>query len=132
MTDRDARHSTRRPRSDGAVAADTGAAGGTEGAAGLVRRDFLRVMGFGAGTTVLGMGLPLNLLAAADPGQNPLAGSVDRGWEKVYRDQYRYDSMFDWVCSPNDTHACRVRAYVRNGIVTRLGATYDYQKYSDL
>src|SRR3546814_1333243 len=39
---------------------------------------------------------------------------------------------FDWVCSPNDTHACRVRAYVRNGIVTRLGSTYDYQNYADL
>ena len=39
---------------------------------------------------------------------------------------------FDWVCSPNDTHACRVRAYVRNGIVTRMGSTYDYQDYADL
>jgi anaerobic selenocysteine-containing dehydrogenase len=34
-------------------------------------------------------------------------------------------------CSPNDTHACRVRAFVRNGIVTRLGNTYDYQTYAD-
>ncbi|MFQ5435728.1 MAG: molybdopterin-dependent oxidoreductase, partial [Anaerolineae bacterium] len=58
--------------------------------------------------------------------------SVDRNWEKIYRNQYKYDSWFDWVCSPNDTHACRVRAYVRNGIVTRLGATYDYQRYSDV
>ena len=96
------------------------------------RRAFLRWMGVGAGTTVLNMGLPLNLLATADPDQNPLAGSVTRGWEKIYRDQYKYDSTFDWVCSPNDTHACRVRAYVRNGIVTRMGATYDYQNYSDI
>jgi nitrate reductase / nitrite oxidoreductase, alpha subunit len=59
------------------------------------------------------------------PNQNPLTGSPTRDWEKIYRDQYRYDSAFDWVCSPNDTHACRVRAYVRNGIVVRLGATYD-------
>jgi nitrate reductase alpha subunit len=51
---------------------------------------------------------------------------------KIYRDQYKYDRHFDWVCSPNDTHACRVRAYVRNGIVTRLGSTYDYQTYADL
>ncbi|MDZ7342959.1 MAG: molybdopterin-dependent oxidoreductase [candidate division KSB1 bacterium] len=96
------------------------------------RRAFLRWMGVGAGTTVLNMGLPLNLLATADPEQNPLAGQIDRNWEKIYRDQYKYDSWFDWVCSPNDTHACRVRAYVRNGIVTRLGATYDYQNYSDI
>ncbi|MCI0690882.1 molybdopterin-dependent oxidoreductase [candidate division KSB1 bacterium] len=96
------------------------------------RRAFLRWMGVGAGTTVLNMGLPLNLLATADPDQNPLAGSVNRDWEKIYRDQYKYDSWFDWVCSPNDTHACRVRAYVRNGIVTRMGATYDYQDYADI
>jgi nitrate reductase alpha subunit len=57
---------------------------------------------------------------------------VGRAWEKVYRDQYKYDRVFDWVCSPNDTHACRVRAYVRNEIVTRLGSTYDYQTYADL
>ena len=96
------------------------------------RRAFLRWMGVGAGTTVLNVGLPLNLLASADPDQNPLVGSVNRNWEKIYRDQFKYDSFFDWVCSPNDTHACRVRAYVRNGIVTRMGATYDYQNYSDI
>lgn len=96
------------------------------------RRAFLRWMGVGAGSTVLNMGLPFSLLASADPDQNPLAGSVARDWEKIYRDQYKYDNWFDWVCSPNDTHACRVRAYVRNGIVTRLGATYDYQNYSDI
>ncbi|MBI4246289.1 MAG: molybdopterin-dependent oxidoreductase, partial [Candidatus Rokubacteria bacterium] len=78
------------------------------------------------------MALPLRLLAAADPDQNPLAGPVSREWERVYRDQYAYDGTFDWVCSPNDTHACRVRAFVRNGIVTRLGNTYDYQTYADL
>jgi nitrate reductase alpha subunit len=97
----------------------------------LTRRDFLRWLGMGTGAALAG-GVPLRLLAAADAGQNPLAGSVARDWEGIYRDQYRYDSYFDWVCSPNDTHACRVRAYVRNGIVTRLGSTYDYQSYADL
>ncbi len=96
------------------------------------RREFLRWFGAGAGATAMSLHLPLRLLAAAEPDQNPLAGSLDRNWERIYRDQYRYDSWFDWVCSPNDTHACRVRAYVRNGIVTRLGSTYDYQTYRDL
>ena len=99
---------------------------------GLTRRDFLRWLGVGIGSAALTSALPLNLLAAANPDENPLAGSVNRNWEKIYRDQYKYDKSFDWVCSPNDTHACRVRAYVRNGIVTRLGATYDYQTYADL
>src|SRR3990170_3457241 len=98
----------------------------------LTRRSFLRWLGVGSGTALMVTGAPLRLLAAATPGENPLAGSVARDWEKVYRDQYAYDSHFDWVCSPNDTHACRVRAYVRNGIVTRLGCTYDYQTYADL
>ncbi|MCI0530132.1 MAG: molybdopterin-dependent oxidoreductase, partial [Nitrospira sp.] len=96
------------------------------------RRQFLRWMGAGAGATVLSLNMPLKLLAAVNPKQNPLAGSINRNWERIYRDQFKYDSWFDWVCSPNDTHACRVRAYVRNGIVTRLGATYDYQNYSDI
>ena len=86
---------------------------------GMNRRHFLRWLGAGAAAAELG--LPLRLLAAANPDENPLAGSVARDWERIYRDQYKYDRTFDWVCSPNDTHACRVRAYVRNDIVTRLG-----------
>jgi nitrate reductase alpha subunit len=96
------------------------------------RRSFLRWLGAGAGAAGLGFSLPAGLLAAIDPKENPLHRTLHRDWEKVYRDQYRYDRTFDWVCSPNDTHACRVRAYVRNGIVVRSGATYDYQTYSDL
>ncbi|MEE8349805.1 MAG: molybdopterin-dependent oxidoreductase, partial [Acidobacteriota bacterium] len=96
------------------------------------RRDFLRWMGVGAGTGVLGGGIGCSLLEPIEGEDNPLSRAVTRDWEKIYHDQYRYDSTFDWVCSPNDTHACRVRAYVRNGIVTRSGSTYDYQDYSDI
>ncbi len=63
---------------------------------------------------------------------NPLAGYPDRNWEQVYRDQYRYDSSFTYVCSPNDTHACRLRAFVRNGIILRSETNYDVDKYGDL
>ncbi|MCH8928686.1 MAG: nitrate oxidoreductase subunit alpha, partial [Candidatus Marinimicrobia bacterium] len=99
---------------------------------GMERREFLKWMELGAGALVYTLSTPMHLLSSLNPAENPLAGSVKRGWEKVYRNQYKYDSWFDWVCSPNDTHACRVRAYVRNGIVTRMGSTYDYQNYSDL
>src|SRR3972149_3676917 len=117
----------------------------------MERREFLRWLGLGAGTAAATeLALPLRLLAAAGPrqkppagpvgrgsgesypDQTPLAGSVARDWEKIYRDQYAYDRTFDWVCSPNDTHACRVRAFVRNGVVTRLGNTHDYQTYAAL
>jgi nitrate reductase alpha subunit len=103
--------------------------------AAIDRRAFLRWLGGGAGAAAAaayGLGVPGSVLAAIDPLDNPLSRTVPRDWERIYRDQYRYDSTFDWVCSPNDTHACRVRAYVRNGIVTRSGSTYDYQEYADL
>ena len=98
---------------------------------GMQRRTFLKWLGAGAGAA-MSFTPRLALLAAIDPEENPLSRSLHRDWEKIYRDQYRYDSAFDWVCSPNDTHACRIRSYVRNGIVTRSGATYDYQNYADL
>ena len=64
---------------------------------------------------------------------NPTGGISRIGaWERVYHDQYRYDSSFTWVCSPNDTHACRIRAFVRNGVVMRVEQNYDHQTYEDL
>ena len=87
----------------------------------ITRRDFLKWMGIGSGAAAIAAG-SLHYFTPADGGDNPLARSINREWEKIYRDQYKYDSAFDWVCSPNDTHACRVRAYVRNGIVTRMGS----------
>ncbi|HLG18437.1 MAG TPA: molybdopterin-dependent oxidoreductase [Bdellovibrionota bacterium] len=63
---------------------------------------------------------------------NPLAGYPNRGWEKVYLDQYRYDDSFTWVCSPNCTHECRLRGFVRNGIFLRSEQNYDNHKVKDL
>ena len=90
---------------------------------GVSRRSFLQWFGIGT-ASALELAVPLRLLAAADPDENPLAGSPARGWEQIYRDQYHYDSRFSWVCSPNDTHSCRCMAYVRNGVITRLGSEY--------
>ncbi len=96
------------------------------------RRDFLKVAG---GTTVgvlaLGRaGLALRRLTPVSVA-NPLDAYPDRGWEDVYRDQYRYDDSFAYVCSPNDTHACRMRAFVRNGVVTRIEQNYDGGRVGD-
>ncbi|OGO47768.1 MAG: nitrate oxidoreductase subunit alpha [Chloroflexi bacterium RBG_16_64_32] len=63
---------------------------------------------------------------------NPLDDYPNRDWEKVYRDQYRYDDSFTFVCSPNDTHACRLRAFTRNGVVSRIEQNYDIASYTDL
>ncbi len=64
--------------------------------------------------------------------ENPLGSYPDRDWEKVYLDQYRYDSSFTWVCAPNDTHMCRLRAFVRNGVMLRSEQNYDHDRIGDL
>lgn len=96
----------------------------------ISRRDFLKLSGIAAVSLSLRQPvfhtlLPVNV-------DNPLAGYPDRGWEKIYRDQYRYDSSFAYVCSPNDTHACRMRAFVRNGVILRAEPNYDVANYADL
>jgi nitrate reductase alpha subunit len=63
---------------------------------------------------------------------NPLEGYPDREWESIYRDQYAYDDSFTFVCSPNDTHACRLRAFTRNGVILRAETNYDVERYADL
>jgi len=96
----------------------------------ISRREFLKL----SGATALGLAfteLDLQLLDPVDV-PNPMAFYPERDWEKVYRDQYRYDTSFTYVCSPNDTHACRLRAFVRNGIILRSETNYDVSRYSDL
>jgi len=64
--------------------------------------------------------------------ENPLGTYPDRGWEKIYLDQYHYDSTFTWICAPNDTHMCRLRAFVRNGVMLRSEQNYDHDRCGDL
>lgn len=64
--------------------------------------------------------------------ENPLGSYPNRDWERVYRDQYRYDDTFTWVCAPNDTHMCRLRAFVRNGVMLRSEQNYDHDRAGDL
>jgi len=99
----------------------------------VTRRDFLKT-GLTAGA-VLGFGQPTLALAALAPAVevgNPLEVYPGRDWEKVYRDQYKYDSSFTWVCSPNCTHECRLRAFVRNGVFLRSEQNYDSHKVGDI
>ncbi len=96
----------------------------------ISRRNFLKLSG-AVGGTVLAHYLNLQLLEPIDV-QNPLAAYPDRGWEEIYRNQYAYDTSFTYVCSPNDTHACRLRAFVRNGVILRSETNYDVGSYSDL
>ncbi len=93
------------------------------------RRDFLT-----ASLTLTSQSLMLPKLYGLQPVNvaNPLGVYPNRGWEETYRDQYRYDRSFSWVCAPNDTHNCRMIAYVRNGIVLRSEQQYESGKIKDL
>lgn len=99
----------------------------------LTRRQFL-VASAATGTalTLANKALALKALRPVTEVGNPLEKYPARDWEKIYRDQYRYDSAFTYVCSPNDTHHCRVKAFVRNGIVMRAEQNYDHGRYKDL
>jgi nitrate reductase alpha subunit len=95
----------------------------------LSRRDFLQAIsaaGFGvlAASATRAWGL--------EAVSNPLASYPDRGWERVYRDLWKYDSTFTFTCAPNDTHNCLLNAYVRSGVITRIGPTMRYGEAVDL
>ncbi len=103
------------------------------------RRDFLKWAGafgltlasFEAEAVAQGLSGSYNFLVpvAVD---NPLAAYPNRGWERVYRDLYRTDRSFVFLCAPNDTHNCLLRAHVKNDVVTRIEPTYGYKFASDL
>jgi nitrate reductase alpha subunit len=94
----------------------------------ITRRDFLTRLsaaGFGA--------LALSTKAwGLDAITNPLAVYPNRDWEKAYRDLWRYDSKYTFTCAPNDTHNCLLHAYVRDGVVTRIGPSMRYGEATDL
>src|SRR5262249_919782 len=100
------------------------------GSASMNRRDFLRLSLASTG----GAGLLAPRLWGFEPVSvaNPLAVYANRGWEEVSRDQYRVDGWFPWVCAPNDTHNCLLRAYVRNGVVLRSESGYECGRVKDL
>src|SRR2546425_10449132 len=76
----------------------------------LTRRQFMKAS---AGTIVAlaiaDKALALSALQPVIEVGNPLGEYPDRSWERVYHDQYRYDSSFTYVCTPNDTHRSEER-----------------------
>ena len=94
------------------------------------RRAFLQVV---LGVTVAGAAsaTPIRYLAPTRI-DNPLAFYPDRDWERAYRNIFAHDYSFVFLCAPNDTHNCLLNAYVKNGIIVRIGPTYGYGKATDL
>ena len=107
----------------------------------LSRRQLLRrAIAAGAGVGAAELFLPAQFLSSARAQggaravaiANPLAEMPDRGWERIYRDQFAEDGSFVFTCAPNDTHNCLLRAHLKNGVIVRISPTYGYGKAKDL
>ena len=72
------------------------------------RRGFSFTLPTAAGTAIY-MERKMAFLQSAPGITQPLQFYPNRGWERIYRDQYAYDSSFTFVCAPNCTHNCRLR-----------------------
>ena len=100
---------------------------------GTSRRAFLSALVGSSAAAVAGAveASPLHFLKPLKV-DNPLTAYPNRDWEKAYRDIFKTDSSFVFLCAPNDTHNCLLRAYVKNGVAVRIGPTYGYGKAQDL
>jgi len=101
-----------------------------ESAGALSRRNFLQISL--AGFALAAAGPTFAALKLVEDVEDPLERYPSRDWEKLYRDVYRYDRTFTFVCAPNDTHNCRLKAFVRNDVIVRIEQAYDVHKYADL
>ncbi len=100
----------------------------------LSRRRFLQMAsaaGFGALATPAALFAQYRYLAPVRV-ENPLADYPSRDWERIYRDIFRTDKSFVFLCCPNDTHNCLLTAFVKNNVVVRIEPTYGYGKAQDL
>lgn len=95
------------------------------------RRAFIKISGVGLGALLIEKEA-LALLKPVPEIDNPLEYYPQRGWEKIYRDMYSYDSTFTFLCAPNDTHNCLLKAYVKNGVILYLGPTFGYGRAKDI
>ncbi|MBW1685129.1 MAG: molybdopterin oxidoreductase, partial [Deltaproteobacteria bacterium] len=95
----------------------------------MTRRGFLEAMavaGFGA------FAASASRAWALDAIENPLAHYPSRDWERTYRDLWKTDSAFTFLCAPNDTHNCILEAQVRSGVMVRIGPTMRYGEATDI
>lgn len=96
---------------------------------GMSRREFLETAAAAGFASFIGSASRAWGLTAVD---NPLSQYPNRGWERTYRDLWKYDSTFTFLCAPNDTHNCILNAYVRDGVMLRIGPTMRYGDATDL
>ena len=74
----------------------------------------------------------LSMLAQIEPIDNPLEAYPNRDWEQVYRDLYNPDSTYHYLCAPNDTHGCLLKASVKNGVAVYADPSFGYKDATDV
>lgn len=98
------------------------------------RRNFLKWSLGGAVVTLgtLQLGYALDGLTPAVSVDNPLLSYPNRDWEAVYRDIYKTDHSYHFMCTPNCTHNCLLRAEVKNDVVVRVAPSMRYNEATDI
>lgn len=94
----------------------------------FTRRRFLECAAAAGAANILS----LSLLRPMQGAESPLSHYPRRGWERLYRDVYATDDSYVFMCTPNCTHNCYLRAYVKNGVVVRCGPTQRYHEGTDI
>ncbi|MDP7266349.1 MAG: molybdopterin-dependent oxidoreductase [Candidatus Thermoplasmatota archaeon] len=103
----------------------------------VTRRGFLKLLGGTTASLFMSRFIPKVVFASdkLEPiksEMNPLETYPNRDWEQVYRDLYSTDSSYIWLCAPNDTHGCLLRAHVKNGVVKYIDPSFGYGKATDV
>lgn len=110
-------------------------------AKGITRRDFIKLLSVATGGAIIAKTalakvpekiLDFTYIAPIDTAVNPLQTYPERDWESIYRDIYTPDSQFHYLCAPNDTHGCLLKASVKNGIVRYIDPSFGYGKATDI
>ncbi len=98
------------------------------------RRRFLKMAAVAGLGSVVNPGDLLAQYRFLDPVRvpNPLQQYPNRDWEHIYRDIFRHDRTFTFLCAPNDTHNCLLKGFVKNNVLVRIEPTYGYGKATDL
>ncbi|MCS7129158.1 MAG: molybdopterin-dependent oxidoreductase, partial [Candidatus Caldarchaeum sp.] len=103
----------------------------------ISRREFIKlVQSTAVASTAASLlpedGLGFIYIEPIDPSINPLKTYPSRQWERVYRELYTPDETFHYLCAPNDTHGCLLRASVKNGVVVYSDPSFGYGRATDL
>ncbi|QWK19211.1 MAG: molybdopterin-dependent oxidoreductase [Hydrogenobacter thermophilus] len=97
----------------------------------LTRRDLLKMGGLSL-TAMLSPSFAFRVMEPVVRVENPLAYYPNRDWERFYRDIFKSEATFTFLCAPNDTHNCLLTAHVKNGVITRIEPTYKFGEATDI